>query len=89
MRVEKRRVVLHIPQDLRMDLSDLRARADSLGYSFGGETFAHWLIRFLREWCRRERRRLARLEKKMIRRIEAEAYEHDRRWEEWKRGSEA
>ena len=89
MRVEKRRVVLHVPQDLRMDLSDLRARADSLGYSLMGETFEHWLIRFLRSWCRRERRRLKRMETRIERRIEEEAYEDDRAWEEWKRGSEA
>jgi hypothetical protein len=88
MRVERRRVVLHIPQDLRWDLIELRERADDLGFSLSGETFAHWLIRFLREWCRRERKRLARMEAKMIRRVETEAYEDDRRWEEWKRESE-
>jgi hypothetical protein len=77
MRIEKRRVVLHIPVDLRRDLQELREYADHIGYSLMGEPFAHWLIRFMRSWAKRERKRLRRLELRIRRKEEEEAYRID------------
>lgn len=81
MPIEKRRVVLHIPADLRYDLQLLREYSCHLGFSMMGETFAHWLIRFMRSWAKREKQRLRRKALKYRRQMEEEAYRIDEWWE--------